>query len=145
MSDDEPIDPEALLAMVAETTVRASPGLVVGEFHPRIGAMAVLTSCRPLSALSAAAMSAMSPLMSGLGPTPAQRLCGRRMARGSAAPLDRIEDETAMIVPVRERSPMGSDAVARLVQQRHEAVGQGRDAESGRGGGALVRTGPRRR
>jgi hypothetical protein len=45
-----------------------------------------------------------------------------------------------MIVPVRERSPMGSDAVARLVQQRHEAVGQGRDAESGRGGGALVRT-----
>jgi hypothetical protein len=43
MSDDEPIDPEALLAMVAETTVRASPRLVVGEFHPRIGAMAVLT------------------------------------------------------------------------------------------------------
>jgi hypothetical protein len=50
-----------------------------------------------------------------------------------------------MIVPACERLPMGSDAVARLVRQRHEAVGQGRDDESGRGGGALVRTGPRRR
>jgi hypothetical protein len=43
MSDDEPIDPEALLAMVAEMTVWASPGLVVDDFHPDLRALAILT------------------------------------------------------------------------------------------------------
>jgi hypothetical protein len=43
MGDDEPIDPEALLAMVAEMTVWASPGLAVDDFHPDLGALAILT------------------------------------------------------------------------------------------------------
>jgi hypothetical protein len=60
MNDHEPIDPEALLAMAAEMTVWASPGLVVDDFRPDIGALAVLTVAPSLSALSAAVVGSMS-------------------------------------------------------------------------------------